>query len=166
MKRNQSGAGDPPAELRGRDVRATSLAAIVVVIILFATGLNSQEKTSREPFIVQLDVAGKRGVVYFDHDSHDLKISPDPAYPYPAKADATCAGCHHSTNNVGVIQLVKCSACHLPPGDAKNPKDKELNEISTDEAFHRNCIGCHRFSKNAPRLCTGCHLSETTDKHR
>ncbi|HEY4492205.1 MAG TPA: cytochrome c3 family protein [Acidobacteriota bacterium] len=111
-----------------------------------------------EDNIVKLDVYGERGVVYFDHRSHEMLVSPDPNWPFKAQRSAACSGCHHSTNSKGIVQLVACRACHLEEGNTKNPKSsRDMTEITTDEAFHRNCISCHRAAVKGPRLCSGCH---------
>jgi len=106
---------------------------------------------------ILFDLYGKRGVVFYDHKIHEAFISKDPDYRYKAKPAAACSGCHHTTNAMGVSQLIQCRACHLETGNAKNPKSSQDVEMSTDEAFHQNCIGCHRAAAKGPRLCGGCH---------
>ena len=138
-------------------MKTITVVGLVAFFVMNATSLNSKANEEQPP-VFKLNQGGVRGLVQFNHRTHETKISPDPDYPYRAKPGAACEGCHHTTNNVGVIQLVKCASCHFEPANTKNPKDKEMNEISTDEAFHRNCIGCHRASQKGPRLCTGCHL--------
>jgi cytochrome c553 len=119
---------------------------------------------AKERKLITLDQYGTRGVVYFDHKSHEMLVSSDPNWPFKAQRTAACSGCHHSTNSKGVTQLVACRACHLEEGNPKNPKSSsDIVEITTDEAFHRNCIGCHRAEAKGPRLCSGCHKMVLTE---
>jgi hypothetical protein len=120
-------------------------------------GQNSMQMSQTQGSLLVLDTAGKRGIVFFDHKSHESLINPDPDYPYKAKAGAACSGCHHTTNSLGVTQLVACRACHLEEGNPKNAKNKDNYEIFAEVAFHENCIGCHRATQKGPRLCSGCH---------
>lgn len=138
--------------------------AIILAFAILLTSASGEQSTAsgtdpsgmnENP--IRLDVYGRRGLVFFDHKTHESKISPDPNYPYKVKNSAACAGCHHTANVQGVIQLIKCAACHLPAGNPKNPLDREQIELSSDEAFHKNCLGCHRASRQGPRLCGGCH---------
>jgi Class III cytochrome C family len=108
---------------------------------------------------IELDKMGRRGSVLFDHKAHETRVNPDPNYPYKAKAAATCAGCHHTTNRLGVLQLWKCSSCHLDDGDPRNPKNREFDEVRAERAFHDQCIGCHRASNKGPITCAECHRS-------
>jgi len=119
---------------------------------------------AKERKIITLDLYGTRGVVYFDHNSHERLVSDDPEWPFKARPAAACSGCHHSTNSKGVTHLVACRACHLEEGNPKNPRNsRDMVEITTDEAFHRNCIGCHRAAQKGPRLCSGCHKMVLTE---
>ena len=107
--------------------------------------------------IIRLDLRGERGVVPFDHKTHEARISPDASAAHKAKAGAACIGCHHTMNSRGVPQLWKCSACHRGEGDPKNPKNRDFDEVWSERAFHDSCIACHRASTKGPTTCGGCH---------
>src|ERR1051325_10766112 len=92
---------------------------------------------------MRLDVKGGRGIVHFNHKAHEA-VKPDPTSPHQADPKATCAGCHHTRNAVGIPQLWKCSACHRSEGRARNPQSRNYDEVYTERAFHLKCIGCHR----------------------
>ena len=77
-----------------------------------------------------------------------------------------CEICHHvfdeDKNNVlDIDELyddnpdIMCSSCH----------DSD-NKITTQEAFHQQCIGCHNEEKTigqaeVPTMCNECHSSGT-----
>ena len=106
---------------------------------------------------IRLDVSGSRGVVLFNHKTHEARISPDPGAVYKAKAGAACAGCHHTMNSRGIPQLWKCSACHRGEGDPANPRNRDFDEVWSERAFHDSCIVCHRASTKGPTTCGECH---------
>lgn len=134
--------------------------------------------------IITLNVKGarERGAVKFDHQAHQGRINPDATWPYKASATASCSGCHHSSNEVGLPQLWKCTVCHRTEGGgegkyvnqrcgkgcdtAGNPKNCECDELYFERAFHDSCIGCHRATNEqkqnllAPVSCSGCHASK------
>jgi hypothetical protein len=107
--------------------------------------------------VIRLDQRGERGVVLFDHRTHEAKINPAPNSAHSAKAGAACVGCHHTMNSRGIPQLWKCAACHRSEGDPKNPKNRDYDEVWSERAFHDSCIGCHRASAKGPTTCGGCH---------
>ena len=113
-----------------------------------------------------LDREGHQGAVAFDHAAH-VKAPHDPQSAHPAPATATCAGCHHTTDGEGVIQLAKCEGCHGPEGDPRNPQSRAFDEESRKTAFHEMCIGCHANlakaagansnARTGPVDCADCH---------
>lgn len=118
---------------------------------------------------IVLDRDGTRGVVAFDHALH-VKVARNPKGAHPVPATATCAGCHHTRDTRGVIQLVKCEGCHGPEGDPRNPKSAAFNEEDRKRSYHELCIGCHEdlpktsaAQKVAPRTgpvaCVDCHAT-------
>ena len=70
---------------------------------------------------------GSFGEVTFDHKLH-------------AEA-AGCKDCHH----MGAV-TEKCSSCHTA--------DASLN---AKDAFHKNCIDCHKAEEKGPTGCMECH---------
>ncbi|MEK6325403.1 MAG: cytochrome c3 family protein [Acidobacteriota bacterium] len=126
---------------------------------LFAQpGEQQQTASGFAPKILRLDEKGRRGVVFFDHKGHEKFISLDPTTPHPAKKGAACVGCHHTVSARGIPELYKCNVCHhRKDGDARNPKNKEFDEVMAERAFHDSCIGCHRAAEKGPTTCSGCH---------
>ncbi len=91
-----------------------------------------------------------------------------PAVPFPhnrhAEAGLSCKDCHHlykDGKNVleeGTLEEgkegIRCFACH-----------QSNSRPSLDQAFHDQCIGCHRKAlkenkKTGPRFCGGCHIKK------
>jgi hypothetical protein len=96
--------------------------------------------------------------------------------------DIGCGECHHDENGKALSNLkagddVKaCIECHTKPGEVpkdvkmewrkKRVKRDEQKKLSLEyhaEAFHENCITCHKSynrknkTKAAPQTCTKCH---------
>jgi hypothetical protein len=64
-----------------------------------------------------------------------------------------CAGCHHHSP-IGK-RPPACSACHAKMGHPTKDKPALL------EAYHRQCIGCHRQMGIKEQGCTDCHVKRT-----
>ncbi len=88
------------------------------------------------------------------------------AFPHDMHMESfDCEACHHDyddkKNNVlDTMELysgnedIMCSSCHASD-----------NKINTQEAFHRQCIGCHNEEATmnkavAPIMCNECHRPE------
>lgn len=112
----------------------------------------------------------EKGTVEFTHKKHHDEYG------------AACGECHHDDKGKPQAELkvgddVKsCKDCHSKPGEVpkdvkKEWKDKKLKKEETSkleleytaEAFHANCITCHKDynkkknTKAAPTTCTKCH---------
>ncbi|MDX2030948.1 MAG: cytochrome c3 family protein [Blastocatellia bacterium] len=108
----------------------------------------------------------KWGQVKFTHQQH--------------LAFSDCTYCHHTNKgltlesfNAGKSEKIPfCADCHLrKEGDAKTPKAADGVELWSKEAYHVNCIDCHkgeitRKPKDAgavlkqgegPTKCAACH---------
>ncbi|WP_456325731.1 cytochrome c3 family protein [Desulfonauticus submarinus] len=89
----------------------------------------------------------RKGPVKFSHASH---------------ASVDCKECHHTWDGKGKIKKCTDSGCH----DIVNPKGKEKRSIKYYyQAFHKNCIGCHKAEKKAgkktgPTACNKCHAKK------
>jgi Class III cytochrome C family len=112
--------------------------------LAFSTdGEQSQGKAQAVP--IPFDAAGRRGLVLFNHKTHEALFNPDPRFPHKAPAGVACLACHHSVKDETVrAQFQKCNACHKEEGNPSNPDDREGYDLNSREAFHRLCISCHR----------------------
>lgn len=105
---------------------------------------------------------------------------PSVTFPHNTHFDYSCKRCHHTWNGQDPIQGCMTSGCHdldSAPKSANNPKkDAESSMRYFKNAFHTQCIGCHKaikmknveieksFSavkakqmKTGPTGCTVCH---------
>jgi len=104
----------------------------------------------------------KKPIVAFTHLTHIEK--------YQIK----CGECHHDDAGAPLNDITlesdveKCFVCHNKPGE--KPKGKDAPKLTSAEklayhaeAFHQNCIGCHKKfnketgKKTAPISCSKCH---------
>jgi class III cytochrome C family protein len=96
---------------------------------------------------IAFDAAGRRGLVLFNHKTHEALFNPDPRFPHKAPEGVACLACHHSVKDETIrAQFQKCTACHKDEGNPANPDDREGFDLNSREAFHRLCISCHRAS--------------------
>ena len=99
----------------------------------------SAQKKPYEPMMLKLE-GGKLPPVPFSHTSH------------AEKEKINCTVCHHKDKDVKEPR--SCVSCH----PIKEVKD---NALIAKEAYHKNCITCHKESaakgKNVPVKCNECH---------
>ena len=88
----------------------------------------------------------KKGPVNLSHKKHS------------AEYKVACTECHHEYKDGKNVwkdtdPVKKCSACH-------DPEEKKGNVDKLQNAFHKNCQGCHKElkGKEAPyKKCNDCH---------
>lgn len=142
-------------------------ASAILARAALAEDANALRQTSAEG--VQLDPSGRRGLVRFNHRAHESRFTPDRNAAHQGRPGVACTVCHHKVEDVtklGAAQW-KCSTCHKPDGDPSNPVDRDGYELNIREAFHLECIGCHRasnvrvttakFSNASFTRCSECH---------
>lgn len=136
--------------------------------------------------VLGMDASGTRGLVLFHHDPHEsLSRTADFNPPFLNKptGGSSCVVCHHRrditnpskadvTGLTDIKQFQKCSNCHRAEGDSRNFHDAESYELSSQEAYHRLCVGCHmgkaelaarglyRAAEKIPLKCDDCHDRE------
>ncbi len=127
------------------------LAIIILYGLTFAMAMGrpvgslASSDTPQMNFQIPLDVAGKRGLVLFNHKTHEALINPDQTFKHQAPANLACIGCHHSVKEITQAgQFQKCSACHKNEAHPANPDDAEGIDLNAREIYHRLCISCHR----------------------
>jgi glycyl-tRNA synthetase (class II) len=89
----------------------------------------------------------QRPPAIFQHDKHNEK-----AELYD------CSVCHHYYENGKLVEGAMsvgqpCSDCH------KLKKSKD-NKIPLMEAYHKQCIGCHKKRGKGPLACGECHVKK------
>jgi len=133
-------------------MRSTKLlAAVFAALVLCAFALTGQAQDAKMNLNnVKAYAAGKqRGPVTFTHEKHVAN-------------GYACTDCHHKfdpkqpgKNLWTEGDETSCAACHA----GAKPKSK----VGLQQAFHKNCWGCHEkmpASKKlayGPRSCAGCH---------
>jgi len=115
-----------------KDLQIASLLAVV----LFITGLTCYAAfpppAPEEP--VRLMFQNAAGKVLFTHAVHNQDY------------DLSCLDCHH---NIEEDEVYSCKECHQATGDESMP--------SKTDAFHAQCIGCHKEKGAGPVECNSCH---------
>jgi len=81
------------------------------------------------------------GKVLFDHKTHTSESGYGNA----------CGDCHHTLSEDEYEDAQSCSECHeQDEGDEEVPKRAD--------AFHRQCIDCHKEFEAGPVECAQCHV--------
>ena len=134
--------------------------AYCLTIILLIVGVISytafSAKAPEQP--IRLMFKCTAGKVLFDHKTH----TDDSGY------GVSCSDCHHHPEE-GEEALLACGACHtvlekdatanqvcLECHEAEDIEDSET--IIQSDAFHSQCIDCHKEGEAGPEECTACHV--------
>jgi len=65
-----------------------------------------------------------------------------------------CKDCHTLTD--GDDKYNTCSECHEVE-DIEN-QEKAMMFLKRSDAFHKQCIDCHKSKKTGPVECNACHV--------
>jgi cytochrome c553 len=141
---------------------------VAVACLFFAAGLYAAVKDVVK--INMKDCPVTKGDVSFSHKKH----SEEYVKAYPKLYEKGCGQCHHDAKGQPLKDLKAdskvqaCIECHKKCGEAPKGKDapkldkkQKLEYVS--EAFHEDCIGCHKAfnkefaPKKAPVTCNDCH---------
>ncbi|HOV89257.1 MAG TPA: cytochrome c3 family protein [Syntrophorhabdaceae bacterium] len=120
------------------------LIVFIAFVFAFIATLNmvSAQKKAPEPMSLKIE-GGKLPPVSFSHVTHTEKTKID------------CIKCHHKDKDPKNPE--PCIQCHL----VKEVKD---NAPIAKEAYHKNCIECHKESvakgTTAPVKCNECHKKQ------
>jgi hypothetical protein len=114
--------------------------AYTILVILLVVGVGAYValpyRAPDNPVRKVFDNIG--GKVIFDHKEHYA----EDGYGYG------CKECHHDIDKDGQ-KPAACSSCHTKEPD-EGPK--------RSDAFHQQCIGCHKESGSGPVDCAQCHV--------
>ncbi|RME20221.1 MAG: hypothetical protein D6806_16795 [Deltaproteobacteria bacterium] len=117
-----------------------------------------KESKTDFPKELVLDVGGKKyEKTKFPHlkvvtKLYKLTVKDHLAVSFMPKIEAFCAGCHHH-QPLGQ-RPAACGSCHqLRP-------DLATDRPGLKEAYHRQCLGCHRAMGLKKQGCTDCHKEE------
>lgn len=135
-------------------------AAYGIAIILLVTGILSYSafsaKVPDKPIRIMFKSTG--GKVLFDHKTHTVESG------YGIK----CADCHHHPEGDDSA-LRSCGDCHSQIEDVKKETSicrecHDEGELESEEtmkrsdAFHKQCIDCHKENDAGPKECSACHV--------
>ena len=135
--------------------------AYALAICLLVVGVVSYAafplKTPEEPNRIMYTVTAGR--VLFDHKTHSSETG----------FGVACLDCHHHPAESDDEEKLSCAACHTPP-----PADQKVNQTCLDcheldeiedtevpktgDAYHGQCIGCHKDFGAGPVECSQCHV--------
>ena len=98
-----------------------------VAAVSFSVGSFIMAQDQTPPESVSHDTSF--GKVTFSHKGH-------------VESGSTCKDCHHMAES----PVQKCESCHT--ADSK---------LTTKDAYHKNCIDCHKAKEKGPTGCMDCH---------
>ena len=133
--------------------RFWTAALVVVGVVGLGVGANVlAKKASQAPASVELDCGPKQPAVKFDHATHVGRA-------------ASCTVCHHQDKGLkatDATEVKACRTCHKPDDPMTDDQKKVGKYVCTvmstsDNAFHKNCIGCHKEKAKGPTKCAECH---------
>ena len=129
------------------------LAVVCLVLGVFSYAVFSVE-TPKEPIRIMFKSAA--GKIFFDHQAHASESG----------CSLSCSDCHHHPENDDTT-VNGCNECHLPGesetvpescNDCHEPDEIEDYEmINRVDAFHTQCINCHKEFEAGPEDCAKCH---------
>ncbi len=113
-----------------------------LAIILLVVGVLSYSafsaKTPDQPVRLMFKcVAGK---ILFDHNTHTVESG----------YGISCSDCHHNLEE-GETDPQACGECH-------EPESQDEDVLSRADAFHTQCIDCHKEGGAGPEKCASCHV--------
>lgn len=128
-----------------------AIALLAVGVVCYAVPVKVPDQPLRKVF---QSVAGR---VFFDHNIHQA----DSGY------GIGCRDCHHHPG--GKTDTRSCGACHQPPkAEAVAPRAcfdcheadvlAETKMTPRGDAFHGQCIRCHKENEAGTIECAGCHM--------
>ena len=136
---------------------ATWLAAILLVVSVISYAA-APVKTPDEPVRIMFNVVA--GNVLFDHkthtDSSGYGLSCKDCHHHPEEDDTdlrACGDCHRLPEKDEAVQEA-CTDCH-------DPDEIEGSEMmKRPDAFHAQCIDCHKEAESGPQDCGLCHFMQ------
>ena len=137
---------------------------VACLLAAYSVSAATQQKLPGDDLVIP-SVDAKWGPVKFTHQQH---------IPF-----SDCTYCHHTNKGLTLAgfnskpeKVPLCSECHFrEEGNAKTPKNADGTELWSKEAYHSNCIDCHKGEitkkpKDAgpvtkqgegPTKCAACH---------
>jgi len=102
---------------------------LLLLVSLFVIGASCVKSSTDIPEVFVME--NSKGVVTFNHKQHSEAFEHD------------CGVCHHTG-----VKNQTCSNCH---------KEKKTEILSSKNAYHKTCKGCHKIMEQGPTKCGECH---------
>jgi len=116
---------------------AYGLAIILLVVGVLSYAAFPAKSPDQPVRLMFKCVAGK---VLFDHKTHTSESG----------YGISCNDCHHNLEE-GEIKPQACGECH-----ESESQDEDMPNRS--DAFHSQCIDCHKEGGAGPEKCASCHV--------
>ena len=137
---------------------ALRLTLILLVVGLFCFAAFPVTPPDRP---VRIAYQTKAGKVIFDHKTHlsetGYGLNCNDCHHHPGEgedeieAHGSCGACHAEPEEAERVSQ-SCNACH-------DPEDYDLEEMTARaDAFHDQCISCHKDFEAGPVECAACHI--------
>lgn len=124
-------------------MRLTKKGLLVLVAACFLFAISFVYAQLQDVYNLKIE-GGKFPPVKFTHAKHSTDYKID------------CKVCHHKEADPKA-KAQKCTDCH-------NPAEAKDNVPKAEDAYHKNCIDCHKkeveAGKSAPTKCHECHKKE------
>jgi hypothetical protein len=124
-------------------ITGTALALYVGLVIASSAGGEKKTEASSSENVPETYALGRIAKIYepvaFSHGMHSL-VAED------------CATCHHHSE---AGQTPSCDKCHEASSRVEGSSGPGLKD-----AYHRQCMGCHREMGMGPTGCAECHTSK------
>ena len=144
------------------DLKKELRAAYIMAAVLLFVGVASYAALSaREPEKdpVRLMFYTDAGKVLFQHQLHTQPsgygVSCNDCHHHPEDDEAalrTCGDCHGKDEKMTEPTLKTCTECH----ETDEIQDTEM--VKRADAFHTQCIECHKDFEKGPVECSHCHV--------
>jgi DnaJ-class molecular chaperone len=121
-------------------ITATTLALYVGLVIASYAGTEKKAEASSSESVAETYTLGRLAKIHepvaFSHEAHTLMAE-------------DCATCHHHSE---AGQTPSCDKCH--------GASKESGVPGLKDAYHQQCMGCHREMEMGPTKCAECHTKK------
>jgi len=124
------------------EIKTERMVAYGLGIILLVVGIVCYAAFPNRPpeNPIRIMFKGAAGEVLFDMQEHSSEND----------YGIACVDCHHDIADASERPQA-CLECHLAD------KEESEGELDTENAFHRQCVECHKEDGMAPVDCDKCH---------
>jgi hypothetical protein len=115
---------------------------VTAMIVCFLTAGAISGKETKDDMCIPM------GTIELTAPDSVKAIRPSVQFPHSSHFDYSCKQCHHTWDGSEQIQGCMTSGCHdLDKGFQKIKGDKSGDMLYFKNAYHSQCIGCHKSIK-------------------